>query len=112
MMRVLPSIIEGRALVQQEALSCGLPIITTPNAGGADLIEEGMTGHLVPIRSPEIIAEKIISLADNKDCLNDLKIRCQQKAKTYMAKLCEENHRYAFLMRQIHKNSKPSDLVN
>jgi glycosyltransferase involved in cell wall biosynthesis len=80
---ILPSIIEGRALVQQEALSCGLPIITTPNAGGADLIEEGMTGHLVPIRSPEIIAEKIISLADNKDCLNDLKIRCQQKAKTY-----------------------------
>ena len=80
---ILPSIIEGRALVQQEALSCGLPIITTPNAGGGDLIEEGITGHLVPIRSPEIIAEKIISLADNKDCLNDLKIRCQQKAKTY-----------------------------
>ena len=25
----------------------------TPNAGGEDLIEEGITGHLVPIRSPE-----------------------------------------------------------
>ena len=34
---VLPSIVEGRALVQQEALSCGLPIIVTPNAGGEDL---------------------------------------------------------------------------
>ena len=56
---VLPSIVEGRALVQQEALSCGLPIIVTPNAGGEDLVEEGITGHLVPIRSPEKIAETI-----------------------------------------------------
>jgi glycosyltransferase involved in cell wall biosynthesis len=30
---VLPSIVEGRAMVQMEALSCGLPIIVTPNAG-------------------------------------------------------------------------------
>ncbi|HUR59651.1 MAG TPA: glycosyltransferase family 4 protein, partial [Opitutaceae bacterium] len=35
---VLPSIVEGRALVQQEALACGLPLIVTPNAGGEDLI--------------------------------------------------------------------------
>ena len=49
---ILPSIIEGRALVQQEALSCGLPIIVTPNAGGEDLIEKGITGYIVPIRSP------------------------------------------------------------
>ena len=55
---VLPSIIEGRALVQQEALSCGIPIIVTENAGGKDLINEGITGHLVPIRSPEKIAKK------------------------------------------------------
>ena len=45
---VLPSIVEGRALVQQEALSCGLPIIVTPNAGGEDLVDEGINGHLVP----------------------------------------------------------------
>ena len=56
---ILPSIIEGRALVQQEALACGLPIIVTPNAGGEDLIETGVTGHLIPIRSPEKIREKI-----------------------------------------------------
>ena len=30
---VLPSIIEGRALVQQEALANGLPLIITPNTG-------------------------------------------------------------------------------
>ncbi|MEJ7703276.1 MAG: glycosyltransferase family 4 protein [Geodermatophilaceae bacterium] len=37
---VLPSIVEGRALVQQEAMACGLPLIATKNAGGDDLIIE------------------------------------------------------------------------
>jgi glycosyltransferase involved in cell wall biosynthesis len=50
---VLASIVEGRAMVQLEALSCGLPIIVTPNAGAEDLVEPGRTGFLVPIRAPE-----------------------------------------------------------
>src|SRR6267143_6071004 len=56
---VLPSIVEGRALVQQEAMVCGLPLIVTRNAGGEDLIVEGKTGFLVPAGSPAAIAEKI-----------------------------------------------------
>ena len=80
---VLPSIVEGRALVQQEALSYGLPIVVTPNVGGEDLVEEGVTGHLVPIRSPEKIAEAIRALLanrNNKECIQKL---CQKKAKEY-----------------------------
>jgi glycosyltransferase involved in cell wall biosynthesis len=56
---VLPSIVEGRALVQQEAMACGLPLIVTRNAGGEDLIIEGETGFLVPAGSPAALAEKI-----------------------------------------------------
>lgn len=56
---VLPSIVEGRALVQQEAMACGLPLIVTRNAGGEDLIEQGKTGFLVPTNSPESIARAI-----------------------------------------------------
>ncbi len=63
---VLPSIVEGRALVQQEAMMCGLPIVVTANAGGEDLVEEGRTGFLVPIRSPESIAERLNWLADHR----------------------------------------------
>lgn len=80
---VLPSIVEGRALVQQEALSCGLPIIVTPNSGGEDLVEKGKTGHMVPIRSPENIAEAIsVTLSDknNIECIREL---CQKKASQY-----------------------------
>jgi glycosyltransferase involved in cell wall biosynthesis len=80
---VLPSIVEGRALVQQEALSCGLPIIVTPNAGGEDLVEEGITGHLVPIRSPEKIAEAIRAMIKNKSHKEEIRKLCQMKAKQY-----------------------------
>jgi glycosyltransferase involved in cell wall biosynthesis len=80
---VLPSIVEGRALVQQEALSCGLPIIVTPNAGGEDLVEEGITGHLVPIRSPEKIAKAISAIIASRNNKADIQKLCQKKAKQY-----------------------------
>lgn len=80
---VLPSIAEGRALVQQEALSCGLPLITTPNAGGEDLIDEGHTGYLIPIRSPEKIAEKITLHRDHRISRHEIHKCCQKKASEY-----------------------------
>ena len=80
---VLPSIVEGRALVQQEALSCGLPIIVTPNAGSEDLVKEGTTGHMVPIRSPEKIAEAIRAMIENKHHKEEIRRLCQIKAKQY-----------------------------
>jgi glycosyltransferase involved in cell wall biosynthesis len=77
---VLPSIIEGRALVQQEAMAQGLPIIVTANAGGADLVDEGVTGFLVPIRSPETIAARLDWFAQNRDRLTEMKRAAHAKA--------------------------------
>lgn len=77
---ILPSIVEGRALVQQEALSCGLPIIVTPNAGGEDLVEDGITGWLVPARSPSILAEKITQIVENIHSLDLHRVQCKEKA--------------------------------
>jgi glycosyltransferase involved in cell wall biosynthesis len=80
---VLPSIVEGRALVQQEAMACGLPLIVTANAGGQDLIEEGRTGFLVPIRSPEILAQKIDWFADHREVLPEMNAAAHAKAAEY-----------------------------
>ena len=70
---VLPSIIEGRALVQLEALSQGLPLLISNNTGGDDLIVEGETGFQVPIRSPHLLAEKIEWFLENKDFVPHMK---------------------------------------
>jgi glycosyltransferase involved in cell wall biosynthesis len=80
---VLPSIVEGRALVQQEAAACGLPLIATRNAGGDDLIIEGQTGFLVPIRSPASIAEKITWFAANRSRISGMGIAAQERAREF-----------------------------
>jgi glycosyltransferase involved in cell wall biosynthesis len=80
---VLPSIVEGRALVLQEAMTCGLPIIVTPNTGGADLVLSGETGFLVPIRSPKSIAEAILRLADDRPLLEYMSEQARRRAADY-----------------------------
>jgi glycosyltransferase involved in cell wall biosynthesis len=49
-----PSLEEGSALVTYEALACGLPVVTTPNAGS--VVRDGVEGFIVPIRDVEALA--------------------------------------------------------
>lgn len=45
---VLPSLADGFAMVVTEAMSRGLPVITTENTGAADLITHGENGFVLP----------------------------------------------------------------
>jgi len=56
---VLPSLAEGLALVQLEAMACGIPLITTFNAGGTDILTDGLEGFIVPIRDVEALKAKL-----------------------------------------------------
>lgn len=60
---VLPSIEEGLALVQAQAMACGCPLISSFHTGGEDLFQDGVEGFLVPIRSPEAIHDRLAQLA-------------------------------------------------
>ena len=64
---VLPSIAEGRALVQQEAMSQGMALLATANAGGEDLVIEGQTGFIIPVGDPVSIEDKIHWFADHPE---------------------------------------------
>jgi glycosyltransferase involved in cell wall biosynthesis len=55
-------------------------LIITPNTGGEDLIHEGITGFLVPIRRPDQIAVKIAWFADNRSALPEMSRAAQVKA--------------------------------
>jgi starch synthase len=76
----LPTLEEGMALVQGEALSFGLPIITTTNSGGDELITEGQEGFIVPIRNAKVIHEKLRLLSSDKDLLSMMTLAAQKKA--------------------------------
>ena len=70
---VFPSLFEGFGLVILEAMSQGLPVITTPNSGGLDVVTDGVDGFGVPIRSAEAIAEKLERLAADRALLAAMK---------------------------------------
>ncbi|HLY99232.1 MAG TPA: glycosyltransferase family 4 protein [Candidatus Angelobacter sp.] len=56
---LLPSLFEGTPLTLIEAMFEGMPIITTATCGMKDVIEEGRSGLLVPIRSPQAIVAAV-----------------------------------------------------
>lgn len=62
---VLPSIEEGLALVQGQALACGCPVISTTNTGGEDLFTNGVEGFIVPIRDTAALTDRMQQLADD-----------------------------------------------
>jgi glycosyltransferase involved in cell wall biosynthesis len=78
-----PSIVEGRALVMQEAMSQGLPLIITTNTGGEDLVIEGDTGFLVPVRSPFAIAEKINWFVEHRNLIPDMSEKAKKHTSSY-----------------------------
>ncbi len=63
----MPSIEEGLAMVQAQAMACGLPIICTTNTGGEDLIDDGKEGFVLPIRDVDALKNKLLFLYENQD---------------------------------------------
>ncbi len=61
----LPSIEEGLALVQAQALACGCPVVCSTNTGGEDLFRDAIEGFIVPIRDPAALADRLQRLADS-----------------------------------------------
>jgi glycosyltransferase involved in cell wall biosynthesis len=64
---VLPSYNEGVPISILEAMSVGLPIVTTPVGGIPDVIRDGEEGFLVAPGSIDQLAHRIIELLSNED---------------------------------------------
>ena len=64
---VLPSLVEGISNTILEAMACGLPIIATRVGGNPELVEEGVTGSLVPPANPGALAEAIVPYLLNRN---------------------------------------------
>ena len=58
---VLPSLAEGISNTILEAMASGLPVIATRVGANADLLEDGLSGRLVPRSNPQAIANEILA---------------------------------------------------
>ncbi|QWX84359.1 glycosyltransferase family 4 protein [Cellulophaga sp. HaHaR_3_176] len=62
---VFPSFNETFGLVNLEAMQFSLPVISTFEGGIPDVVEDGVTGYLVPPKNTEKLADKIEELIKN-----------------------------------------------
>lgn len=80
---LLPSLFEGTPLTLVQAMMSGLPIVTTDTCGMKDLIVDGTTGLLAPIRSPEAIVVALERVLADRELRERLGRSAQQDAATH-----------------------------
>lgn len=63
----LSSLSEGISNAVLEAMSCGLPIVTTDCGGMREAVTDGVEGFVTPVRDPEAAAEALWKLAKDSE---------------------------------------------
>lgn len=63
---VLSSISEGMPLALLEAMASGKPSVVTNVGGNVEVVVDGVTGFIVPPKTPDVLASRIMDLIGNK----------------------------------------------
>lgn len=78
---VFPTLSDGFGLVQLEAMSHGLPVVCTPHCG--QVVQDGVNGFVVPIRSSASIVEKLQFLKNNPEALCQMAMNAYHYSRKY-----------------------------
>jgi hypothetical protein len=78
---VLPTLSDGFALTQLEALVHGLPVIVTPNCG--QVVEEGKTGFIVPARDAQALTNAILRFLRYPGLAREMAPACLEAVKAF-----------------------------
>jgi glycosyltransferase involved in cell wall biosynthesis len=77
---VLPSYREGFPRSAMEAAACGLPVIATDIRGCREVVDDGVTGRLVPLHDVDGLTHAIIELATDRSLRTAMGARGREKA--------------------------------
>jgi glycosyltransferase involved in cell wall biosynthesis len=70
---VFPTLSDGFGMAVTEALSRGVPVITTDQAGAADLIEHGKNGLIIPAADARALSDALSWCLDNRHALGEMR---------------------------------------
>ncbi len=102
---VSASRVESFGLAMIEAMAGGVPVVATMSEGAQEIIDDGVTGKLVPIGDSEALANAIESLLDDADQREQLGTRARHAAREKfslkrMVDATEQVYREALLSRR------------
>jgi glycosyltransferase involved in cell wall biosynthesis len=78
---VLPSIEEGLALVQAQAMACGCVVVASRHTGAEDLFTDGVEGFIVPVRDADALAQRLQQLADDPALRQRMSLQALQRVR-------------------------------
>jgi glycosyltransferase involved in cell wall biosynthesis len=67
--------------VTYEALACGLPVVTTPNAGS--VVRDGVEGFVAPVRDSAALADRIEQIVADRSLRDRLSRNARARASEF-----------------------------
>jgi glycosyltransferase involved in cell wall biosynthesis len=78
---VLPTVSDGFAITQLEAMGHGLPVVTTPNCGR--VVTDGVDGFIVPARDSQALADALAKFNDDRKLLQAMSNNALETVKNF-----------------------------
>lgn len=98
---------EGIPTTILEAMSCGLPIVATDVGAVREVVEDGVTGFVVPPLDPQAITQATLRLIHDPKLLRHMGEQARQHAvECYDVEVCADTHVRAFEAALIHHRRK------
>ena len=79
---VLPSFAEGVPVVLMEAMAAGKPVIATQVGGVGELVEDGVSGFLIPPGDADALVDRILRIADDPELRSRMGAAGQVRVRT------------------------------
>ena len=89
---VYPTYREGFGHILQEAMTMGIPVITTDIPGPSEVVEDGISGALVPVRNVEQLRKTMCELISDTDRRELFSINGRKRAEQYFEKSIMVGH--------------------
>jgi glycosyltransferase involved in cell wall biosynthesis len=78
----LPSIQDGFGLVVPQAMASGLPVVVTSSTGAADMVREGVDGHVVPPGDASAITATLRGLYADRERLRTMSVAAAERVRS------------------------------
>lgn len=85
------SVVEGLPISVLEAMSCSLPIITTPAGGVVDIVKDGINGYITE-QNHEDYSKKMVALIRNRDMRMSMSQKSREMSLNYGIEKCASGY--------------------